>query len=86
MPKVYIEDQWTGSDDDEVAEGSSARVKVGWSKEGEHVQIATVAPDESQLRPTPEGNGWFVQLDRAGINRLIRALKKARDDAYGKDA
>lgn len=30
--------------------------------------------------------GWYCQLDRAGINRLIRLLRKARDAAYGSDA
>lgn len=30
--------------------------------------------------------GWVVQLDREGINRMIRALRKARDAAYGADA
>lgn len=86
MPKEYIEDRWTGHDDDAVAEGSSAKVKVGWSREAGHVEVATVAPDDMTLRPTPEGNGWFVQLDRAGLNRLIRTLRKARDSAYGPDA
>lgn len=28
----------------------------------------------------------FIDLDRAGINRLIRSLRKARDAAYGADA
>jgi hypothetical protein len=86
MPKEYIEDRWAGHDDASVADGSPTRVKVGWSKEGEHVEIATVAPDEAELQPTPEGNGWFVQLDRSGINRLIHTLRRARDAAYGKDA
>lgn len=86
MPKEYIEDRWTGHDNDDVAAGSSSKVKVGWSKEAGHVEVATVAPDAMTLQPTPEGNGWFVQLDRAGINRLIRTLRRARDDAYGSDA
>jgi hypothetical protein len=86
MPKEYIEDRYTGHDDDAVAEGSTAKVRVGWSREQEHVEIATVAPDEIKLEPTPEGNGWFVQLDRSGLNRLIRSLRKARDQAYGADA
>lgn len=86
MPKEHIEDRWTGHDDDAVAEGSPAKIKVGWSREAEHVEVATVAPDDRTLRPTPEGNGWFVQLDRAGLNRLIRTLRKARDAAYGSDA
>lgn len=60
-------------------------LRIGWSKEHETVQIATVAADEIRLEPTPEGNGWFVSLDRHGINRAIKALRKARDDAFGKD-
>lgn len=31
-------------------------------------------------------DGWFVTLDRDGCNRAIRALRKARDAAYGPDA
>lgn len=30
-----------------------------------------------------EGNGWFADLDRAQINRLIQTLRKARDQAFG---
>jgi hypothetical protein len=30
--------------------------------------------------------GWYMQLDRDGINRLIRSLRRARDAAFGKDA
>lgn len=29
--------------------------------------------------------GWFMQMDRVGINRLIRILRRARDQAYGRD-
>jgi hypothetical protein len=47
--------------------------------------VATVNSDEIQLRPTPEGNGWYVQLDRNEINRLIRVLRRARDQAFGHD-
>ena len=61
-------------------------VRVGWNRDAGDVQIATTAPDGVSLQPTPEGNGWFVNLDRDGINRLIRALRKARDAAYGSDA
>lgn len=31
-------------------------------------------------------DGWHVTLDRDGLNRLIRALRKARDAAFGADA
>lgn len=30
-------------------------------------------------------DGWHVDLDRAGVNRLIRLLRQARDAAFGKD-
>ena len=30
--------------------------------------------------------GLWTTLDRAGINRLIRALRRARDQAFGADA
>jgi hypothetical protein len=30
-------------------------------------------------------SGWHVDLDRAGVNRLIRVLRTARDQAFGKD-
>ena len=86
MPKEHVDDMYAGHDDDAVAEGSRSRVRVGWSKEAGHVEVATVAPDGERLEPTPEGNGWFVQLDRSGLNRLIRTLRRARDDAYGRDA
>lgn len=85
MPKEYINDMFFGVDDDGVATGSDSRVRVSWSKEADYVQVATTAPDDWTLRPTPEGNGWFVNLDRSGINRLIRFLRRARDDAYGRD-
>jgi len=48
------------------------------------------APSEIAY-PAAEGThdpctGWFMQLDRAGINRLIRVLRRARDQAFGEDA
>lgn len=30
-------------------------------------------------------DGWYADLDRAGINRLIKALRRARDQAFGRD-
>lgn len=35
---------------------------------------------------TDESNGWFLDLDRERINRLIRVLRRARDAAFGADA
>jgi hypothetical protein len=69
-------------------------VQVGWSREG-FVQIATVAPkgaiapwdDEQQRHVIADVHdpGWWIDLDRHGINNLIRLLRKARDAAFGKD-
>lgn len=30
-------------------------------------------------------NGFYVELDRGGINDLIRILRRARDQAFGRD-
>lgn len=66
---------------------TEASLSIGWGRDSEHVEVATIHPDEGAvLHPTPEGNGWFVQLDRNGINRAIRALRRARDQAFGADA
>jgi hypothetical protein len=35
--------------------------------------------------PEPEWAGQFVDLDRHGLNQLIRSLRRARDQAYGRD-
>lgn len=79
MPKEVINSRFS---DDPVDVG----VQVGWGRDSEHVQVATVNTDGAELRPTPEGNGWYIQLDRGGINQLIRVLRRARDQAFGADA
>lgn len=72
-------------------------IHVGWSVGT--VQLATVSPsgilaaealDEASgakelvsLRAVDPG--WFCDLDRAGINHLIRILRTARDKAFGRD-
>jgi hypothetical protein len=35
--------------------------------------------------PLPDSNGWFADLDRKGLNDLIRLLRRARDAAFGRD-
>ena len=79
MPKEIIKDQVTAE---------TFHVLVGWSKEHEHVQIATVAPKMPLVTEdtVDEHNGWHVTLSREGINRLIRSLRKARDQSFGTDA
>ncbi len=66
------------------------RVEVGWHNGG--VQIATTAlvnpttltVDNAVAEPEWKSDS-YVDLDRAGINTLIRALREARDKAYGRD-
>lgn len=86
MPKVNINDM--------AVDGF--RVEVGWSNGPAdgcgHVQVGTTNQfSKAVLMDVPESedrhlDGWFVTLDREGLNRLIRSLRTARDAAYGKDA
>ncbi len=66
------------------------RVEVSWAPNA-WIQLASVNT-ESQLTLPPGGgpgsepfDGWHVTLDRDGVNRLIRSLRKARDAVYGRD-
>ena len=81
-------------------DGESAAVPlVKWGEHG-GVQLATINPEAGleELKPNydDKGNplvddwhpirGWYVDLDRHQINKLIKALRRARDKAYGRDA
>lgn len=57
-------------------------VEVGWHSEIGEVQLATRNTAFPELDAS---SGWFVDLDRSEINRLIRILRRARDSAFGKD-
>lgn len=99
MPKEIIRSKyWTG---DPGSDLETTYLHLGWEKDREHVEISTIAPDgkvyakiehlDSEPRFTWEEivtdrPGWFMQLDRSGINRLITALRTARDQAFGADA
>lgn len=77
MPREHVAGDGLTSDNDEW------RVTVGWNRDG-HVQVATeTIPAEGTT--TSVGNGKWVDLDRARINALIRLLRKARDQAFGRD-
>jgi hypothetical protein len=68
-------------------------VKLIWNKVG-YVQIATVTRAD-QPRPQVEGqprtddglvdDGQHLELSRADVNTLIRTLRRARDQAFGRD-
>jgi hypothetical protein len=70
------------------------RVEVGWARDGQ-VQLATTnqhsklrieADDAKDSSDTEPFYGWYCTLDRDGVNKLIRDLRRARDAAYGADA
>jgi hypothetical protein len=94
MPKetIYGSELPWGEDHPAVAVA-----QVLWSREAEHVQLVTKAihrADHSDVTPPgierKEGDilftdGMYVNLDRRGINELIRDLRRARVQAFGRD-
>lgn len=84
MPSVYVDDRRP----EQHAQGW--RIKVGWLKAPKGiVQVGSLGPmdpDRPHAADGPSGNGWFIELDREGINQLIHTLRQARDGAFGKDA
>ena len=68
-------------------DAATVQAIVTWSRESSNVQVATtnwsMRTSGHPLDPKP---GWYVTLDRASINKMIRALRKARDQAFGSDA
>lgn len=75
MPKERITGTIEYAEGSVLHENRAEATEVSWGR-GRYVQLATVHGDD----------GLYVDLDRAGINRLIRSLRKARDQAYGADA
>jgi hypothetical protein len=57
-------------------------VEVRWARDVD-VKVGTVDPGKEA---DDEGRGLYADLDRLGINNLIRVLRRARDAAYGADA
>lgn len=57
-------------------------VHVGWSRD-RYVEVGV-----GVFSPSTEigSDAHYTDLDRDGINRLIRSLRKARDAAFGADA
>jgi len=66
-------------------------VHVGWTPNGEKVQVAFEA-DPNHLLAVADGDRdvrrmvWSPVLSRDEVNRLIKTLRRARDAAYGVDA
>lgn len=72
----------------DVRPDGNARVCVQYDRD----RSVTVGVQQATADPLTDGHptydadgGKWCDLDRNGINTLIRALREARDKAYGKD-
>jgi hypothetical protein len=83
MPKEYVDSTMPHMTENGVIEDDPFRVKVSWNKETGDVQIATINPGNEYAYD--EIGGYYVDLDRTQINRLIKVLRRARDQAFGRD-
>lgn len=93
MPKEYINGDDRNPDlctCKDLNEGCSNcrplnRIKVTWNRldAGGVVQITTFKDDTTY--ESEHELPMYVTLDREGINRTIRILRRARDQAYGRD-
>jgi hypothetical protein len=77
---------------------TDSRVELQWQR-GDYAQIGTTrwAGDGTPVLdrefldvaegepPVPAWDGQFVDLDRDSINHLIKQLRIARDQAFGRD-
>lgn len=84
MPRENIRDRYEDPNHDTVC----ALAEVTWTRAPkDHVELGVVRRNIAGQRIQGEGNdGMYVSLDREGVNRLIRVLRRARDQAFGSDA
>lgn len=47
--------------------------------------VVHTAEGDDAVRRELWSQGYYVNLDRRGINKLIRNLRRARDQAFGRD-
>lgn len=93
MPTEYVYEKYKPTDATEMLRA----VKVGWGKEAQHVQVAVVLPNQPEIDVKVDDttatmtnisagrHHLHIQLDRDSINHLIRTLRRARDQAFGRD-
>lgn len=83
MPKEYVVDYMAPHAEDQ----EPFRVMVGWTRDLGHVEIATINPNvEGTNEAWTAAAGLHVHLhDRRQVNDLIRYLRRARDQAFGRD-
>lgn len=97
MPKEKIFDEWNDlrhlqihvgwSKDDESVQVSTVNTLADKARRESNPQRSdwdTAGVPEYAGPSDPDG--YYVCLDRNSINRLIRTLRRARDQAFGADA
>lgn len=59
--------------------------KITWSRieNGGHVQMCTYKNDDTYK--SEHDDPMYIDLDREQINRMIKTLRRARDQAFGRD-
>lgn len=84
MPKEYIRSSKFEPETDEFP-AQPITAKVTWAREdaGGHVQM-TVFRNDGKYESEHE-LPMYMTLERYDINTLIRVLRRARDQAYGRD-
>lgn len=60
-------------------------IAVQWDRHGS-LQLASLRDIGPEGEPANEYPGWYVNFDRQSVNKLIRVLRRARDQAFGRDA
>lgn len=97
MPKENIDDVVVPGFRAEVSWSPGKYVQVATTNEHSTLKLPAddvplSGPPGAQTINQPPGAGdeqlflgWFATLDRDGCNRMIRALRRARDSAFGKD-
>lgn len=91
MPKEVVHGESFHSEDKPEDEWEHPVAVVTWSRESGDVQLVTrlhgaeVPSIEEHEKGIPVQYGYYVSLDRAGLNKLIRNLRRARDQAFGRD-
>jgi hypothetical protein len=86
MPKEVVYDE-VALYDAVVGWEPDKYVQVGIQTHGDLPIVKMLSPDADEAEPVnlAEFTGLWGTFDRSGVNRLIRALRRARDQAYGKD-
>lgn len=86
MPKEYIYSMDHGKrvvfEDGTATLIDEDGIKVGWSKDHQGIDLAIV----DMAKDIDGFEAKHINLDRDGANRLIRTIRKARDQAFGADA